>query len=831
MKKAKRILSLVLTLLMLFSMSVVATSAYTAPDGFAVADTEGVDITDINGEVYGLIGDADLSESINVRDATLIQKHAAELVVLNELQLILSDVNFDGNVNVKDATPIQKWVADLDTLEPINKLIYAPIPETSAPAQETTAAPETTAPAEETTAAPETSAPAEETTAAPETSAPAEETTAAPETTAPAEETTAAPETSAPAEETTAAPEISDPAEETTAAPETSAPVQETTAAPETSDPVEETTAASETTVPDVDMVTIYFTNSKGWEGVYIYGFYGVEGEEATGEPLGAYPGTEMTYVDTNSMGQDIYSAEVPADIDYIKFADGTKSNNRTNNIPKDKIADNAGFYISDLISGTKWDYGTYTYEPSIPKTTAAFETSAPAQETTAAPETSAPAQETTAAPETSAPAEETTAADSNTITVYFTNNWAFLTQNAYWWGSADENPQWPGVAMTYVETNSNGQDIYSAEIPADATGLIFNGEHDQQPGVIRQTVDITEFVDGEGFYCDTEKDGKIVVGTYTFEPTPVTTAAPETSAPAEETTAAPETSAPAEETTAAPETTAPAEETTAAPETSAPAQETTAAPETSDPAEETTAAPETSDPAEETTAAPETSAPAQETTAAPETSAPDTEPETITVYAINSSKWDVVSAYYWGGVSSTWPGTAMTKTGDTVNGFDVYSITFDTAPENIIFNNNSNGSQTDDLTFRAGQYYDIKACQWYTSLDDVPEVSALSTDRYLAGSFNNWSAVANEFTITAEGDEIAYVELELAANTTYEFKIVREGKWTSCKTTLTITDSAEGLTFSSSISSNTKLVTKAAGTYVFAFGLNTSQLSVTYPE
>ncbi|MBR3971719.1 MAG: hypothetical protein IKJ83_02385, partial [Ruminococcus sp.] len=125
---------------------------------------------------------------------------------------------------------------------------------------------------------------------------------------------------------------------------------------------------------------------------------------------------------------------------------------------------------------------------------------------------------------------------------------------------------------------------------------------------------------------------------------------------------------------------------------------------------------------------------------------------------------------------------------------------------------------------------FDIKGGKWYASLDDIPAVSALSTDRYLVGSFNGWSTVANEFTISAAGETTAYVEIELEANTTYEFKIVREGKWTSCKTTLNITNSAEGLTFSSSVSDNTKLTTKAAGTYVFAFGLETSQLSVVYP-
>ena len=208
----------------------------------------------------------------------------------------------------------------------------------------------------------------------------------------------------------------------------------------------------------------------------------------------------------------------------------------------------------------------------------------------------------------------------------------------------------------------------------------------------------------------------------------------------------------------------------------------------------------------------------------------PGGDTDSFTVYAINSAKWDTMVAHAWntGGSGTTWPGTVMTKTAETVNGFDVYSATFSKEYGNIIFNNNDNGAQTADLEFQSGKYFDVKGGKWYESLDEVPAVSAASTDRYLVGEFNSWSTTANEFM--AEDGSVGYVELELEANTTYEFKIVREGAWTSCKTTLSITDSTSGLVFSSSVSDNTTITTKSAGTYVFAFGLSTSQLSVTYP-
>ncbi|MBQ9743289.1 MAG: hypothetical protein IJV88_06445, partial [Ruminococcus sp.] len=146
MTKAKRILSILLVVLMLFSMSIVATSAYTVPDGYAVADKEGNDETGIDGEVYGLIGDTDMNDKVNVRDATLIQKYAALLENLNDMQKVLADVNFDGKTNVKDATAIQKWVAYMEVDAPINHLIYIPTATEPTPTQ-TEPAPTQTEPA------------------------------------------------------------------------------------------------------------------------------------------------------------------------------------------------------------------------------------------------------------------------------------------------------------------------------------------------------------------------------------------------------------------------------------------------------------------------------------------------------------------------------------------------------------------------------------------------------------------------------------------------------------------------------------------------------------
>lgn len=58
-------------------------------------------------------GDADLNGSINIKDATLIQKNVAGLASLEGEALSLADADANGVVNVKDATLIQKFVAGI----------------------------------------------------------------------------------------------------------------------------------------------------------------------------------------------------------------------------------------------------------------------------------------------------------------------------------------------------------------------------------------------------------------------------------------------------------------------------------------------------------------------------------------------------------------------------------------------------------------------------------------------------------------------------------------------------------------------------------------------
>ena len=84
-------------------------------------------------------------------------------------------------------------------------------------------------------------------------------------------------------------------------------------------------------------------------------------------------------------------------------------------------------------------------------------------------------------------------------ITVYFTDskNWGDV--NVYYW---NDGTDWPGTAMTFVETNEYNQKIYRAVIPATAVGVIFNGNG-------KQTADITtNIADGSWWYATDNVNG-----------------------------------------------------------------------------------------------------------------------------------------------------------------------------------------------------------------------------------------------------------------------------------------------------------------------------------
>ena len=58
-------------------------------------------------------GDVDVDGEVTISDATQIQMYLAELVELEDVQVLLSDYNLDGSVDISDATQIQLKLAEL----------------------------------------------------------------------------------------------------------------------------------------------------------------------------------------------------------------------------------------------------------------------------------------------------------------------------------------------------------------------------------------------------------------------------------------------------------------------------------------------------------------------------------------------------------------------------------------------------------------------------------------------------------------------------------------------------------------------------------------------
>lgn len=77
-------------------------------------------ITTTSTEPYEYIyGDADMSGEVNIKDATVIQKYAADMLTLEGAAFTQANVTGDKAVNVRDATAIQKFVAGLITTFPV----------------------------------------------------------------------------------------------------------------------------------------------------------------------------------------------------------------------------------------------------------------------------------------------------------------------------------------------------------------------------------------------------------------------------------------------------------------------------------------------------------------------------------------------------------------------------------------------------------------------------------------------------------------------------------------------------------------------------------------
>ena len=118
-------------------------------------------------------------------------------------------------------------------------------------------------------------------------------------------------------------------------------------------------------------------------------------------------------------------------------------------------------------------------------------------------------------------------AAIADASTVYFTDTQNWGNVYAYTW--SPELSGWPGMQMTWVETNDYGQNVYSIQVSAASAGLVFSN------GSGTQTVDLTVPADGMGYYPEANVGGKWTCGTFKYRDPANNSSGNEGSAPAGE--------------------------------------------------------------------------------------------------------------------------------------------------------------------------------------------------------------------------------------------------------------------------------------------------------
>ena len=154
------------------------------------------------------------------------------------------------------------------------------------------------------------------------------------------------------------------------------------------------------------------------------------------------------------------------------------------------------------------------------------------------------------------------------------------------------------------------------------------------------------------------------------------------------------------------------------------------------------------------------------------------------TVYFVDAFGWGSANIYTWSPEVKSWPGLAMTKEAEQIEGKDVYSYTVEKGSSfgGMLFNCNGDDSKkTSDLTWTAGKYYVIDG--WYTK-EEVTNKLGGPTTWTIAGNFPclgaEWATDKTENDLVEGENGIwtkTYTNVELAAGT-YEYKIAKNHGW-----------------------------------------------------
>lgn len=166
----------------------------------------------------------------------------------------------------------------------------------------------------------------------------------------------------------------------------------------------------------------------------------------------------------------------------------------------------------------------------------------------------------------------------------------------------------------------------------------------------------------------------------------------------------------------------------------------------------------------------------------------------------------------YIAGDMNSWSFTEMTKVDDTH-----YTITIDGATADQTYKYASSGEWKYVEVKEDGGDVDNRT---YSENDVVAKWKAMP-GVYLAGGMNGWNTTANEFV---DGT----LSIDLAASSTIEFKIVKDGDWLGNGEEIKA-DNCENVSIGTG-GNNCKIVTGVAGSYTFTWDNTNTQLSVTYP-
>ena len=103
----------------------------------------------------------------------------------------------------------------------------------------------------------------------------------------------------------------------------------------------------------------IYFSNAKHWsDTIYVYLW-----NSTTNAKPASWPGVEMTYLETNSYGEEIYYIDVDLSLyDSIIFSHGTNKTVVTQTVDiKLSNSSSNGYYVTNKNSQGKYEVGTYS--------------------------------------------------------------------------------------------------------------------------------------------------------------------------------------------------------------------------------------------------------------------------------------------------------------------------------------------------------------------------------------------------------------------------------------------------------------------------------------